>query len=467
LGLTNNPIGGGAIEAVLVASDGLIYVGGNFTGMNNVAGRDYIASYNPITDTWATVGGGGDFNASVGALAEGPDGIIYAGGNFTNCAGNPNADKIAQWNGVVWSNVGVPQAGAAVLVSVDALLFARNGDLYIGGSFTNWANIANADYFVSWDGAAYAAIGAGGTGQVLAIAEDSNGNIYIGGVFLNWNADANADRWAWWNGTTWASVNGIALNSTAFGMLFTSDDILYVCGAFTDAGGITTADYIFSWNGNAVTNLGTGLTGGTSSNVICLGPDGILYAGGNFTSAGGITLSDGVAKWNGSSWAHLDVDLPGVPASIFGIGIADSDPIIPENYDVYLGLGSTGGAELAGTATVTNDGTRTAYPRVIISRTGGTSATLKQIRNETTGKELLFDYNLLDGETLTIDLRPTRKSIVSNFFGPRPDAILPNSDFGEWALLPGANQVTCFVDVTGVPTIFAYLLWEDTYWSVD
>ncbi|MGD8500735.1 MAG: hypothetical protein PVJ86_08815, partial [Phycisphaerales bacterium] len=118
-----------------------------------------------------------------------------------------------------------------------------------------------------------------------------------------------------------------------------------------------------------------------------------------------------------------------------------------------------------GDVMVANDGTERAFPKFIIARTGGTFATLKEIRNETTGLELLFDYGLLNGETLTIDLTPTNKSIVSSHWGSRLDAVLANCDFGTFALRSGNNQITAFVDTDA--TVTAYVVWDDKYWSQD
>ena len=76
-------------------------------------------------------------------------------------------------------------------------------------------------------------------------------------------------------------------------------------------------------------------------------------------------------------------------------------------------------------------------------------------------------YALLDGETLTVDLRPGQRSITSSMFGSRPDAILANSDFGSFTLKPGANQITCFVDEGGAVTVTAWLEWRDAYRGMD
>jgi len=66
-----------------------------------------------------------------------------------------------------------------------------------------------------------------------------------------------------------------------------------------------------------------------------------------------------------------------------------------------------------------------------------------------------------------VDLNPQAKDIASSFFGKRLDAVLANSDMGQWRLRPGRNDVTCFVDTTGSPTITAWLQWRDTYNGLD
>lgn len=464
LGLSVNPTTGGAVNTIAIGPDGSVYVGGNFTGWNGSAGADYVAVYNPVTNTWARVGNASDFNGEIYWLIFGPDGTLYAGGAFTNCAGVANADYIAKWNGSAWTAVGQPVQGAAAITGVFCMAFDHAGNLYIGGNFTNWADIANADYFVKWNGTSYSAVGSGGTGAVQTIAIDSQDNIYIGGEFTNWAGDGNADYLAWWNGSAWAAVRATALNSFVYTMIFTADDILYLTGIFTNAAGIANADKIVGYNGQQFFALGTGLNG----DGVCLALiNNVLYAGGGFTQAGPISLADRIARWNGASWAHLDVDFPATANPVMAMAVGNQDPVIKSNFDLYVSTNVSGAGSLAGTVAITNEGTQAAYPVIKITRSGGTSATLETLRNETTGLELLFNYGLLDGEELTIDLTPTQKSIVSNFFGARPDAILANSDFGQFALQPGSNNITAFVNVAGAPTITAWMEWRDAYRSQD
>lgn len=464
LGLGVPPTTGAGATAIAAGPDGKIYIGGDFTGWDGVAGRDHVAAYDPATDTWETLGGASDFNNDVWALAFGPDGILYAAGQFTAVAGDGDADYLVQWDGVSWSPVGIPDQGAAAIIVAKSLAFDNDGNLYVGGDFVNWANIANADYFVQWDGAAYSAVGSGGTGDVEGIAIDRNNNIYIGGSFQNWAGDADADRLAWWNGTVWAAVNDTSLNNTVFDVIITPDTgIVYIGGSFTDAAGIANADRIVAFNGTAFFALGEGLSG----NVRRLHyRSGILYVIGAITGAGDLEFIDRFALWNGAVWANVDINIPGTP-TVWGITTARPDPVIAQNFDLYVSFTAEGVGFFSGLITADNEGSFLAYPKIIFERSGGTSATIVQARNETTGKVLRFNYNLLDGETLTIDLSPTAKSIVSSFFGARPSAILANSDFGSFALQQGDNDVSSFVNVAGGPTITAYMLWRTPFDSLD
>ena len=66
--------------------------------------------------------------------------------------------------------------------------------------------------------------------------------------------------------------------------------------------------------------------------------------------------------------------------------------------------------------------------------------------------DVVSELCLLDGETLTITLTPGAKAITSDYFGNVIGrALLPNSDFAEWCLQPGANVVSLYVYEAGSP----------------
>ena len=354
--------------------------------------------------------------------------------------------------------------GAAAINTVHTIVIDHVGDIYVGGSFQNFADIADADRIVIWDrsAAAWAAVVGGCNATIVTIAVDLDNNKYIGGQFTDWG-DANGDYIVMWDGSALSSLS-TGTNANVDGIAIANNNLVYLAGNFTTAGG-TTVNYVASWNGTAFSPLGDGLSGGNADSIAIL-PDGIVLVGGTFTAAGGIATAGQVAKWNDSSWAHSDINAPGAPV-VETFLATDIDPIVESAYSLWIGTDVSGTAYIAGSTSVSNRGTSSAYPTLIFERNGGTSAVIETIRNETTGKELLLDYSLLDGETLSIELIPTNKNIVSNFSGQRLDAILPNSDFGSFALQPGDNNITCFISEEGSPIVTVHVIWRTVYRSQD
>lgn len=426
-----------------------VYIGGNFLNFDNIANADYIVRYNKSTGVYSALGSG--LNNVVHAITIAPNGDVYIGGEFTNAGGIAAADYLTRWDGSAFNAVGTPNTGAAVIVNVFALLFDGAGNLYIGGNFANWNDIANADNIVKWDGSAYSALSTGLNGQVRDLALGIDGTrIYLAGAFTTIN------RAGYWNGSSFVQISSV-FDDEALGIAVDSTGLVYIGGQF--------ANFIYTWNGSGLSTLG----GGVNDDVhkIKIAPDGVAYVSGIFTQAGGISLGDRIARWNGFAWSHLDIDLPGTPVVYRAIPSKYTDPVIPQKYDLFIGFDTTGTGNFAGQANAVNGGTVPTYPKVIFNRSGGTTATIQTVKNEQNGQEILFNYSLLNGETLTVDLTQTKKSINSSFFGSRQDAVLKNSDFGNWHLLPGSNQITSFVSTTGSPTITAYLLYKDQYDSQD
>ncbi|MDO8683912.1 MAG: phage tail family protein [Armatimonadota bacterium] len=436
----------GQIHAIAEASDGSIYLGGYFTNVGDANG-DYIVKYNPAANTWSSLGTG--TNDAVFGIALGADGAVYACGQFTLAGGIANTAYIAKWNGSAWSALGTGANDYVNKMAID-----QSGNLYAVGGFSQMGGIANTNNVAKWNGTTWSALITGLAQVGWAIVIGLDGSIYIGGTFTNLG-DANGDYIVKWNGSAWSSL-GTGMNNIVYALSIDSAGNLYAGGAFTTAGGIA-ANYIAKWNGTSWSALGSGV------NATVWSLDSInelLYVSGVFTTAGGIALADRIAVWNGSSWFHLDGDLPGSTVA--------RDMLINADGDIYIGYDTTGTASASALTTITNNGTTIVYPQLIIKRSGGTSATLEWLKNETTGKTIWFNYALLDGETLTIDFTPGNKGITSSIFGNIIGrALLPGSDFSTWALQPGSNSVSFFIADAGTPTLTAYLLYRDQYLSPD
>lgn len=428
---------------------GNIIVGGWFTGWDGLPGvtGDMVVQYNVTTNTWQAIGGG--LNGNVRRLYVGPNETIFAVGHFTNGsggAGDGAADYIAQYDRATntWVNVG-GGPGALTLPLAEDMVIGHDGTLYLSGWFTDWDGIPAADYIVSlplpYAAGGWAAIDTPDA-AVYCVEVGLDGHIFAGGDFANIGAVA-ARRLAEYDpvAATWSPL-GEGVNSAANDLIMAPDGLLYLGGSFTLLGvGPDVLRYIASWNGVAFTELG----GGTNGNVhrMALDGEGSLYIVGNFTQVGSFTVPDSVARWNGFSWTHLDIDIPGAGGGT-GIAIIDGD--------LWLGFDSAAGTGLvSGVATPTNTGNVKSFPIIEIKNQG----LLQTIKNETTGHELLFNLQILDGEIVTIDLGPGIKTVTSTWRGNLLGSVLGNSDLTGFSLesgprahyggVQGANLITVFV----------------------
>jgi len=416
-------------------SNGYVYVGGSFHNVDGIA-ASHIGRYDPVTNVWSALGVGAD--DVVYALVEAPDGRIYAAGAFLNIGGVA-ANYIAVFDPVTnaWSALGV---GLDNVANQNCLAVGVDGRIYVGGAFHN-AGGAGALHIAVWDPAtlAWAALGVGVDDQVLGIARGPTGDIFVCGHMHN-AGGAGALHVARWDPVagTWSAL-GAGVSDLCYGLAFAPNGTLYLGGLFITAGGVT-VNRVATWNGISFGPLSSGVNGPVYQAVIA--PDGSVYYVGAFSTAGGVALYDRVARWNGHSWSGIGADLPGGPVTYCCL-------ITPEN-DLYLTFTTTGNGTFSATVTPSNLGNAAVYPIITIYNQG----TLQQIRNETTGQEILFNLGLNAGEITTIDLSTTRKTIGSNW---RPNLLgysLPNSDLGGFKLesdpraANGQNIISAFMTGT-------------------
>lgn len=459
--------------------------GAILTENSSVTNCDYIARRLP-TGAWSTMGSGGS-GGRVAVLATGPDGSLYAGGEFTSMGGVANTAKIAKWNPVTetWSALGTGASGGHVY----ALAITANGGVYAGGDFTSMGGVANTARIAYWDGAAWNALGTGANNTVTALALSPAGVLYVGGNFTNVGGAA-IDRIAYWNGSAWTSLHASGANNTVTSLAVAANGVLYVGGNFDSIGGVA-INRIASWNGTSYSALGAGF--GATVQTLAIGPRGELYAGGDFTgdvdyvgvwngtgwvqlgtldddvyelsigpdrilraggaftTADGIALNDGYAVWNGSSWVQGDIAYPGF-ATIYAIAVALDGTL-------YIGHDNTSNALAAGITTVNNPGTARSYPTLTItaSQDGGL---MYQIVNVTTGRAIYLALELNAGERVQLRTSAQGTTIYSSFRGDVSAAILPGSS-PDFALEPGNNSISLFLAKAET----AALHWPITYQS--
>jgi len=240
-------------------------------------------------------------------VKEAPNGDIYVCGNIVSTGG---AAKIIRWSKAnqTWEGLGVT---VDTLGHIYCMAFDANGDLYVGGSFTDIAGVTGASYVAkySFDSETWNAVGSGishysGTTIIYAIAISSDGTIFIGGRFDTAGGNTNCNYIAYYNGTNWAPLS-TGLNNNVYTLKFAPDGRLLIGGVFSNANG-SNGDNICWWDGSAFksfTELGASEIN-SMVHSIDINPVGTIIIGGSFTNAGGDPNADGVAEWRGITGGH-------------------------------------------------------------------------------------------------------------------------------------------------------------------
>lgn len=290
---------------------GELYAVGPFTRSNNATTAvdpqiysNFVAYWDGTQ--WQKLGSGA--NGTIHSVSVASNGYVYVAGEFTSIGGVA-ANRAAYWNGSAWNamGTGLNGIGYAVIVSPD-------GNVYYGGAFTTAGGI-NARYFARWNGSGwfYGGTYGGVNNTVYTLAVNDDGTeVYLGGAFtdeysspgiLNMNY---VGAFALSNNQFYDLSSG--LNATVRKIRVAPSGKVYACGDFS-ATGATSPDttlYIAYWNGTAWFPVGIGAN--NTIRDIHIAEDETIVAVGDFTAVGGITANY-CALWNGTDWVDLDIDL--------------------------------------------------------------------------------------------------------------------------------------------------------------
>jgi hypothetical protein len=391
------------VRAMVVNSDGYLYIGGNTQGIyrwdgsnltaiavlpvltdvqdmaRNPAGNLYIACTNGTvyefnTSTFAFT----DLTASMNSanvVHVGVDGTLYAGGRNATQGIIRKRTTAGVWSTVLTTNA----AGDTTIHGI----IASAGTLYFGGKFSS----------------------------VTATGTVSMSN--VGSLNLT---------------TTVPAAMGTGANDIIYDVKIAADGFLLAGGAATSIGGI--ASKIAAWNGVQWNGYGTAI----AYNVYVITPvaNGTTYIGGTGTSSG----PDNVNRYRGGVWEPIDIDLPGT-AQVNAI-----------TYDtagnLTVGYNTAGTAQSAVTA-INNPGTDDAHPSVTFTGPGQ----MYSLLNYTTGDAIYFNGLVLNaGETATLRITPGGVTFESNFRGSLMGYIGSGSNPASWNLQPGNNNISSFMSGT-------------------
>ena len=264
----------------------------------DVSSADRIV-YRDTSGNWQAMGV--PENTVNGILAA-DDGSIYIVGAFTNVDSVSNTQGIARWTGAGWEAVGTGLNGSASDIVKDAA-----GNIYVCGSFTLAGGVSGTVSMAYWDGSTWNAMGSGvtGAGSVSTMSYSPDGLLYAGGTFSEMDSVTNTSKIAYWDGSTWHAM-GTGRAGSVYTISAAKDGNVYVGGDFIDSGQAYAAYWDgSSWNGMGDTSLSDSVYG------MAVGDDGLVYAGGAFTSIGGVTGTAYFAIWNGSEWLSANGGMDG------------------------------------------------------------------------------------------------------------------------------------------------------------
>lgn len=462
-----NPLAGvvgGSINDIKEAPNGDIYVCGAFTSAGGVANTKGIARWSKANQVWQAVGNpvtGGTINYIL-TMAFDANGDLYVGGNFTNLAGIANADYFAKYtvSNNTWSAI-----GSGINSTVQAIEIMPNGQIFIGGDFTSASGNANCKRIAYWDGSAWAPLATGLNDTVL-ILKSHGTYLLIGGWFTS--ADGtNGDYICWWDGSAFKSFTSLGaaeLNNVVWSIDINPNGTIIIGGEFTNAGGDPNADYVAAWRGN---NWGALMAGGVNNYVtdVYCASNGDIYISGAFTAAGYMKVADRIVKSTQGAYQRLDIDLPRTGVTNAVCEASDGS--------LYLGGGfsTTASGENAISAGAidlnVSSGSANTYPRMIVVGPGK----LYSITNYSTGAHVEFnDLTLLAGERLDLNFDPLDLKFTSSWDGRGSVLryVNPGSDYGNFYLKPGSNSISVFMDkATTTSATKAWIAWKPKFWGID
>ena len=193
------------------------------------------------------------------------------------------------------SKVGVAWVGAVLIVVASTLVVTAPGAA--AATSGGWSNLGHGTT------ATTPAV----EGKVETFTNVGS-TLYVGGDFINAGGLSAADHIATWNGTQWAALGG-GLGDAASAVYSIAVDpvsgMVFAGGSFQNAGGDAEADRIAVFDGTTWSSLGgVGLNAPAFAMTII---NGVLYVGGSFDDVDDIEAADGVAAWSisGGGWSAI------------------------------------------------------------------------------------------------------------------------------------------------------------------
>lgn len=138
--------------------------------------------------------------------------------------------------------------------------------------------------------------------------EEMGGKLYVVGAFTE-AGGLSTKTLASWNGSAWDSVPGWSIGLGIASSLTSFKDELVVYGSFSEVIGVPNTNNMARWNGSSWYSIGS--SSGISGSVYdMVSYKGNLYVGGSLWNIGGIGVQK-IAMWNDTVWSEVGNGLSG------------------------------------------------------------------------------------------------------------------------------------------------------------
>lgn len=281
-----HPLGTGlnTVGHVLLAHEGMLYVGGNFSGQPGTR----VARWDG--NTWQSLGEG--LNGVVHALVW-HDGALHAAGAFT-LSGTTPVNRVARFDGAAWQALG-EGTGNGIGGTVYSLA-SFQGELIAGGLFLQ-AGGQPAARIARWDGSQWLPFGSGASSVVRAMTVHQ-GALIVGGSFVSVDGVTTGPI-ARFDGTSWTALSDTPLPGQINALASSNDQWLFAAGEFATALGETSPN--LAWlNGSDWIRIGDSTGHGAAWEIrsVITQDDAdpneppVLYVGGRFGQGGLFTAAN-------------------------------------------------------------------------------------------------------------------------------------------------------------------------------
>jgi hypothetical protein len=252
------------------------------------------------------------------------------------------ANNIAMWDGAKWYPLGAGVNNANNTASVRALA-VYNGELIVGGIFTQAGTVTMDTNIARWNGSSWQTLGSSVVGpSYTSMVHDLdvyNGQVVIASINYG-NGLAIAVR-TWHSSLGWGSLGGFSSSSqdVAVYALAVLDGRLFAGGRFQSIGGVA-ARNLAVYNGSAWephSPLGVGPDGGSVKSLVTNPYSPWILMGGQFSSIGESPANNLALVFTGGAAAYS----PGM--GIGGVNITSAVAIGPDPARRQLAVGTMNG----------------------------------------------------------------------------------------------------------------------------